>query len=176
MAQSVSNDALWEKLKEMDKKLNELAIMRKSVDPKQDQAEIKLDFSEVKDEIIAKIKEEANLLGTHSDVNFGTVNKNIELLHGNIGKVFNIVSRIRKQQKESVEPQTEDKERYFSFKFFKIRKASFVIAVLFLLVFLLTLFCMKQQNDYVFLMDEYCKQGIVIRALQKEAESVEVRK
>ena len=100
MAQSVSNDALWEKLKEMDKKLSGLASIQKSEAPHQEQAEIKPDLKEVKDEIAAKIKEESSLLGMHSDVNFGTVNKNIELLHGNIGKVFNIVSRIRKQQKE----------------------------------------------------------------------------
>ncbi|WP_298939510.1 hypothetical protein [uncultured Dysgonomonas sp.] len=134
--------------------------------------ENKPNFREVKDEIAAKLKEEVSLLGTHSDVNFGTVNKNIELLHGNIGKVFNIVSRIRKQQKETVEPQTDSKERYFSFKFFKIRKTSFVIAVLGLLVFLLTLLCMKQQNDYALLMDEYYRQDLEIRDIQVEVESL----
>lgn len=181
MGQSVSNDALLEKLKEMDKKLNELSMMQKSVDPKQDQAEIKLDFSEVKDGIIAKIKEEASLLGTHSDVNFGTVNKNIELLHGSIGKVFNIVSRIRKQQKESVEPRTGSKDRYFNFKLFKVRKTSLVITALALLVFLLTLFCMKQQNDYALLMDKYYRQSNTIhklheaKQLEKEVEVVKAK-
>ena len=43
-----------------------------------------------------------------------------------------------------------------------------MIAVLGLLVFLLTLFCMKQQNDYVFLMDEYYRQHIAVQKLERE--------
>ena len=71
---------------------------------------------------------------------------------------------IRKQQIESVEPQKTDDSR-FNFKFFKVRKTSFVIAILGLLVFFLTLFCMKQQNDYSLLMNEYHKQNITIQKL-----------
>ncbi len=171
MAQSVSNDALWEKLSEMDKKLNELANIQKSEASQQEQTEIKLDFREVKDEITAKIKEESSLLGMHSDINFGTINKNIELLHGSIGKVFNIVSRIRKQQKEFVEPQ-EASDSHFNFRLFKVRKTSLVITVLALLVLLLTLFCMKQQNDYSLLLDEHYRQTAIIKEIQMKADSL----
>ncbi len=55
---------------------------------------------------------------------------------------------------------------YFNFRLFKVRRASFVIAVLGLLVFTLTLFCMKQQNDYTLLNYEYYKQSIGIDSLE----------
>jgi fumarate reductase subunit C len=52
-----------------------------------------------------------------------------------------------------------NKESCFDFKFFKVRKTAAVIAILGILVFILTLFCMKQQNDYVLLMEEYYRQA-----------------
>ncbi|WP_298939508.1 hypothetical protein [uncultured Dysgonomonas sp.] len=42
MGQSVSNDALWEKLKEIDKKLNELSMMQKSPAPNRKKWKINL--------------------------------------------------------------------------------------------------------------------------------------
>ena len=59
-----------------------------------------------------------------------------------------IVARIRKQQKETVESPKINKENYFNLWLFKVRETSFVIAILTLLVLILTLFYMKQQNDY----------------------------
>jgi len=89
------------------------------------------------------------------------------MLNENILNVLKVVTRIRKQQIESVEPQKTD-DSYFNFKFFKVKKTSFVIAILGLLVFILTLFCMKQQNDYSLLMNENHRQNIE----QKNIESV----
>ena len=43
-----------------------------------------------------------------------------------------------------------------------------MIAILGLLVFILTLFCMKQQNDYSLLMNEHHKQNITIQKLEGE--------
>jgi len=77
------------------------------------------------------------------------------------------VTQIRELKNESGELQKPDGS-YFNFKFFKVRKASFVIAILGLLVFILTLFCMKQQNDYILLMNEYHKQTITIQKLNGE--------
>jgi hypothetical protein len=54
----------------------------------------------------------------------------------------------------------DDKKSFLKFKLFKLRKSSIVIAILGLLVFILTLFCMKQQNDYTLLMNKYYKKGI----------------
>jgi len=142
MAQTVSNDALWQKLSEMDKKLNKLSEVKES-------PEITLDLKEVKEEITTEIKED------------------IQMLNDNILNTLKEVSLIRKQQKGSVEQQKTDAS-YFNFKFFKVRKTSFVIAILGLLVFILTLFCMKQQNDYTTLMDEYHKQNVTIQKLKEE--------
>lgn len=172
MAQSVSNDALWEKLSEIDKKLDQASLMQKTPIQKEEPEEINPDFKVVKDEIITEIKEQSSLLGNHSDINFGANKQNIQMLDENIRKVLNVVSHIRKQQKETIEPQTENKDSYFNLKFFKVRKSSFLIAILGLLVFILTLFCMKQQNDYSILNSEYYIQQIVIREMQVELDSI----
>ena len=109
------------------------------------------------------------------------------MLNGNVIKAFRIVSHIRKQQKEAIgsqtegskepqlgilEPQAKDNHEYFNLRFFKVKKSSFVIAALALLVFILTIFCMKQQNDYALLMSEYHQQGIVLREIQTEVDSL----
>jgi hypothetical protein len=143
MAQSVSNDALWEKLSVVDKKLEKLSVTQKALIPEENQPEIKIDLEDTKDEIITEIKEQAHKLGKHADSNFEANKKNIEILDENIRKVLSTVVRIRKQQRETVEPEKEDKGEYFNFRFFKIRKSPLVIAILGLLVFILTVFCMK---------------------------------
>ncbi len=172
MAQSVSNEALWVKLSEMDKKLDTLSEVQKSAVPTQEPAKNKPDFTVIKEEIITKIKESIRTLGLSSDSHFEANTQNIEVITENIQKVWNIVSRIRKQQREAVELQTTNKESHFDFKLFKVKKTSLVIAILGVLVFILTLFCMKQQNDYALLMDEYYKQSIEKRELQTEADSL----
>lgn len=167
MAQSVSNDALWEKLSEVDKKLEKLVITQESLILEENMPEIKIDFGTTKEGIIAEIKEQAHKLGKHADSHFGANTQNIQMLDENIRKILNIVVHIRKQQKENVELQKPD-NAYFNFKFFQIRKSSLVIAILSLLIFILTLFCLKQQNDYVLLLDEYYKQGIEFKEIQRE--------
>jgi fumarate reductase subunit C len=90
------------------------------------------------------------------------------MLNENILKTWKVVIQIREQQKESNEAQKDDGKSCFNFRFFKVRKTSFIITILGLLVFILTLFCMKQQNDYSLLMNEYHKQDIVIRESDRE--------
>lgn len=171
MAQSVSNDALWLKLLEMDKKLDKVSVEQKSPVPTQELAGNKLDFTEVKDGIITEIKNEIRILGWSSDSHFEANKKNVEAMTEIIQKVWNIVSRIRKQQRESAQPPEKEKESCFNFKFFKVRKASVVMAMLALLILILTLFCMKQQNDYSLLMDEYYRQCVEIREIRIELDS-----
>lgn len=48
MAQSVSNDALWEKLSEIDKKLEKLSEMQKLSNLRDEQVIIKPDFQKEK--------------------------------------------------------------------------------------------------------------------------------
>lgn len=129
-----------------------------------------LDFNGVKDEIFAEIERQTTKLGKHYDLNFKANEDNWRVTDENITEIFNIVSRIRKQQRETserqsesdteqrleaLETQTKDNRVYFNFRFFKLRKSSLVITVLGLLVLILTLFCMKQQNDYTLLLDEF---------------------
>lgn len=71
---------------------------------------------------------------------------------------------------------SESRESYFNFKFFKIRKTSVTIALMGMLVFILTLFSMKQQNDYSLLMDEYYRQSIEVREMRVEIDSVKTMK
>jgi hypothetical protein len=134
MAQSVSNDALWEKLSEMDKKFEGL------------------------------IKSDIRTLGLSNDSHFEANRKNIQMLNENILKTRKEITLFQKQQKESNEAQKDDGKSCFNFKFFKVRKTSFIITMLGLLVFILTLFCVKQQNDYSLLMNEYHRQDIDIEA------------
>ena len=107
MAQSVSNDALWEKLSEMDKKFASLI----------------------------------KTLGLSNDSHFEANTQNIQMLNENVLKTWKVVTIIWKQQKESNEVQKDGGESCFNFRFFKVRKMSFIITVLGLLVFILTLFC-----------------------------------
>jgi hypothetical protein len=176
MAQSVTNEALWVKLSEVEQKLDELLVKQKSQVPTQEPSGNKPDFTMVKEEIITKISDEIARLGRSSDSHFEANKKNIEAMTEIMQKVWNIVSRIRKQQRESTELQPESKEGYFNFRFFKVRKTSFVISALGLLVLIhLTLFCMKQQNDYSLLMDEYYRQGIINRQVQSEVDSLNMQ-
>ena len=161
MAQSVSNDALWQKLSEMDKKIDKLSELQESLDSNKEQ-----------EEIMNKIR----ILGLSTDSQFKANRENIQMLNGNILNTLKEVTQIRNRQVESGEPQKPD-DFYLNFKFFKVRKTSFVIAILGLLIFILTLFCMKQQNDYSLLMNEYHKQNITIQKLDGELkEKIESKK
>jgi hypothetical protein len=183
MSKSVSNDALWEKLSEVSLQLNYLSAAQKPQDLSSEQAEKSPDLGRIKAEIIAEIEEQGKLLGMHSDINFKANEQNVKVIDENIRRIFNIVSRIRKQQKEAIEPPKTDNgqqseiletpaKEYFNFRFFKLRKSSLIITVLGLLVFILTLFSMKQQNDYSLLMEEYYRQGIEMREIKVEVDSL----
>lgn len=143
MAKSVSNDALWEKLSEVSERLNKLSgELDSQVSGKEGTGDISK-LSDIKDEIIAEIKQQSYLPGKHGDSNYEVINQNIASLCKIIRKTFNVTVRIRKQQKEAADAKNERVSSYFKFRFFKVRKTSLVIAVLGLLVFILTVFCMK---------------------------------
>lgn len=170
MSKSVSNDALWEKLSEISEQL----ISSK-------QTGNVLDSSGFKNEIFAEIDRQTSKLGNHYDLNHKANADNWKVTNENVRTIHNIVSRIRKQQKETAELQTDndteqqlevletqadDNWEYFNFRFFKLRKTSVVITILGSLVFILTTFCMKQQNDYSVLNGEYYRSRIEIRKIQ----------
>jgi len=176
MSKSVSNDALWEKLSEISEQLS----CRK-------QAGNTPDFSDIKDKIFTEIERQTTKLGKHYDLNHKANADNWKMTDENVRKIHNIVSRIRKQQKETAEQKAasdteqqselletlvNDNREYFNFRFFKLRKTSVVIIVLGLLVFILTTFCMKQQNDYSILNGEYYRKRIEVRERQAEVDSL----
>lgn len=143
MAQSVSNDALWEKLSEISEQLNKLSTEPKAQIISKEEAENCTELNDAKDLLIAEIKQQAYLLGKHGDSNYKAINQNIAASDEIIRNIFNVVIQIRKEQKATLQPQADKLKAYFNLKLFKIKKTSFVIAVLGLLVFLLTIFCVK---------------------------------
>jgi hypothetical protein len=50
-----------------------------------------------------------------------------------------------------------------------------MIAILGVLIFILTLFSMKQQNDYSLLMEEYYRQGMEMKEMKAEVDSLNVQ-
>lgn len=168
MAQSVSNDALWEKLSEVDKKLEKFFEMQKSSNLRDEQAIIKPDFQKGKDEVVSKLEKYIQGLGTHCDSHFKVIHKDIAQLEKDmegVYKVLSYMSAILKEPPELSAIKLDDKKSFLNFKLFKLRKSSLVIGILGLLVFILTLFCMKQQNDYVLLMEEGYKQNVILKNL-----------
>ena len=182
MAQTVSNDALWEKLSEMDNKIDACITKQNTPASSPKQVDITSEIKALNDKILIDIDAKANLLGAHSQSHFEANRKNIISLDESLRKILNVVSHIRKQQKvETVEqansknveqPKTET--AYFDFKFFKVRKTSLIITVLGILVFILSIFYMKQQNDYSHLIGEYYKQSIKIDKMQAEVDSMKI--
>lgn len=86
------------------------------------------------------------------------------------------MSAILKEPQEQSVIKSDDKKFYLNLKFFKLRKSSIVIAVLGLLVFILTLFCMKQQNDYALLNKEYYHQTDVLTEMKTKIDSLAKKK
>ncbi|MDH6353886.1 hypothetical protein M2132_000206 [Dysgonomonas sp. PH5-45] len=154
MANSVSNDALWEKLLEISEQLKGSK-----------QAENTPDFSEIVEAIHA-FRQSNNACFEENKKNISIVNKNILL---GLKRVASIQERVVSHEEED----KSDKASYFDLKFFKLRKTSVVIALLGLLVLALILFCMKQQNDYALLNGEYYRNRIEIREMQSKVDSLQ---
>ncbi|MDR2918652.1 MAG: hypothetical protein LBV72_04720 [Tannerella sp.] len=180
MAQSVSNDALWVKLSEIEEKIDR----QKAPASTQEQINISPELEANKDEIVDIFKRCIQGLGTHCDSHFKTIHENIKLSNGFSKDGFQVLSYMwawmqekekEAKEQESVRPKSEQEagNSYLNLWFFKIRKTSVVITILGLLVFILTVFSMKQQNDYSLLMDEYYRQDITIWKLQTQVDSLQ---
>ena len=105
MAQSVSNDALWEKLSEIEEKMEKSLMEQKAPVQAQEQDNIPSEIKAVKKEILAEIEVKANLLGTHSQSHFDANRQNIIALGENIRKILSLVRHIRKDQKGTIEQE-----------------------------------------------------------------------
>lgn len=166
MAKTVLNEAIWEKLLEIDKKLEYLSETPKASNLDDEQVSVKADFRKKKEEIVENLKKYIQGLGTHCDAHFKTIHKNYEQLEESVNGIYKILkymSAMLKDAQEQTETKSDDRKSYLNFKFFKVRKTSIVIAALGLLVLILTLFSMKQQNDYTLLNNEFYKQNILTK-------------
>jgi len=171
MAQSVSNDALWEKLSEMEKGLSELAKTQKTSAQMPEQVGLK-------DEIIAKIKEEIRVLDLSNNSHFEENKKNVVIVNKNILLGLKQITDIQERINTCIEQglQGSNEESYFDFYFFKIKKTSLVITMLGILIFTLTIFCMKQQDDYSLLTEVCYKQSLYIDQVKTEMDSLKTIK
>ena len=167
MAQTVSNDALWEKLSEIDKALNGLTKVHKSSTLMPEQVRLK-------DEIIGSIKENIHILDLSNNSHFEENKKNVVIVNKNILLELKQITDIQERINTCIEQglQGSNKASYFDFKLFKIKKTSIVITMLSILIFTLTLFCMKQQNDYSLLTEVCYKQGLYIDQIKTEVDSL----
>ena len=172
MAQSVSNDALWEKLSEIEKKIE----MRKTSASIQEQTDISSELKVNKDEIVDIFKKCIQGLGTHCDSHFKTIRENIKLSNELTKDEFQILSYMwawmQEKEKVKLTSAQEADNSYLNLRFFKVRKTSVVITILGLLVFILTVFSMKQQNDYSLLLDKHYRKSIIIEQFKVEMDSI----
>jgi hypothetical protein len=175
MSKSVSNDALWEKLSEIEERINQYFRKWEVSIPTKEQIDISSELKANKDEIVEIFKKCIQGLGTHCDSHFKTIYKNIGLLGENTSEIYKALDCMWNEIWESEErSKTELRKNnsYLNLKLFKVKKTSLVIVGLGLLVFILTLFSMKQQNEYSLLMDEYYRQSITTDQLKVEMDSV----
>ena len=165
MAQSVTNDALWEKLSEIDKKIERLSeIQTSSATTPQKGSD--------KDEIIAKIEEYAYKLGKKSDTHSDMSKQGIKKLIGDLLMIGEMIACVNDRQQAYFELQKEGKETYLNFILFKVRKTTAAIAILSMLVFILTLFCIKQRSSYAQLNKEFNRQETIVKEMQTEVDSL----
>ena len=166
MAQSVTNDALWEKLSAIDRTLNELTKTHKSSAQTPEQVGLK-------DEIIGSIKENTHILDLSNNSHFEENKKNVAIVNKNILLGLKQITDIQERINACIEQglQGSNEESYFDFKLFKIKKTSIVITMLGILIFTLTIFCMKQQDDYSLLTEVCYKQGVTLQKLNEELEA-----
>lgn len=175
MGKSVSNDALWVKLSEIEEKINRYLEEQKIAASTQEQVDTSPELKAGRDEIVDVFKRCIQGLGTHCDSHFKTIYGNIGQLGENTNEIHKVLvsmsSEIRESEEQSKIKSEHDKS-YLNFKMFKVKKNSIMIATLGLLVFILTLFSMKQQNDYSLLMNEHYRQYITIWKLQTQVDSL----
>ncbi len=178
MANSVSNDALWEKLSEIEEKINRYIKEQNASVPTQNQTDITSELRANRDEIVDIFKKCIQGLGTHCDSHFKTMYKYFEQLEKDTEgtyKVLACINAILQEQKKQPEAESENSKFYLDFGLFKVRKISLTIMILGLLVFILTVFCMKQQNDYSLLNGEYYRQSFVLKEMQMEVDSLQIK-
>lgn len=171
MAKTISNDAIWEKLSEIDEKL-------KNVLDKQQQDNVPVNIQPLSnDEVLASIKEYAFILGKSNDSHFEANLKNITTLNNNvlsIKKAINNLSAPENINMNEIKALLDEKD-IFRFGFISFRKTSFIITILGILIFTLTIFSMKLYNDSLINLNNYYREIISTQNLQIENDSLKIK-
>jgi len=174
MSKNISNDAIWEKLSEIDEKLEGIISKQKTLYSIPEQVENEPALKNIKDEIITNIKADIRLLGLSNDSHFDANLKNIKVLHNDIlsiGKAVKNLSISKNSNIDEIKALIEKKD-LIRFGFIKFSKTSFIISVFGILVFILTIFCMKLYSDSIVNQNNHYKQLRVTKELQTENDSL----
>lgn len=158
---NITNEALWGKLCEVNDKLDKQQNIPNVVPISKEEVE----------QIVEKYTSGHTLKVSSY---FEAIQKHMQIVNSNIQKVQSAMQNIKISDSPDLDniKTLLEKKDVFNFALFKVRKSSFVIAVLGILVFILTLFSMKQQNDYSLLTSRYYRQAIVINHLKLEVDSL----
>ncbi|MFV0419075.1 MAG: hypothetical protein ACK5KT_10140 [Dysgonomonas sp.] len=153
MAKSVLNESIWEKISEMDGKLNKVLYSLASNTTPNNQ-------SSVKDEdIIAAIREYAE----SNDAHFAVNRKEMKMLNKGMSEI--------KEATENIQVPTQN---VIDTGFIEPRKTYFIFAILGILIFILIIFSMKVYSDSLIYQNNYYRQGQIIRKLQSENDSLKI--
>ncbi|MDH6310726.1 chaperonin cofactor prefoldin [Dysgonomonas sp. PFB1-18] len=145
MAKSVLNESIWEKISEIDGKINKVLG----------------NLSSVKNEdIIAAIEEYAESNKSH----FATNRKEMDILNKGVSEIKEMIENI---QAPPLNPTDSG--------FMKARKAYLIFAILGILIFILTIFSMKLYSDSLIYQNNYYRQSTIVRELQTENDSLKVK-
>lgn len=116
MSKSVSNDALWEKLSEIEEKINQYVKGQKAPDSMREQVDVTPEIKASKVEIVEKLEKYIQGLGTHCDKHFKFIQTKVGKLDNDmadtIACLVHLVKESGKQQNE------KDTQSYFNFRFF----------------------------------------------------------
>lgn len=177
MAKTISNDAIWEKLSEIDQKLEKIVLKQKSFSPKQEEVDNEPPSNGIKDEIITQIKADIRILGLSNDSHFEANLKNITTLNNNVLSIKKAVNNLSATENINMNEIKAllDKKDIFRFGIIKFKKTSFIITILGILIFILIVFSMKLYSDSLINLNNYYRQVIFTRKLQSENDSLKVK-
>lgn len=145
MAKSVLNESIWEKISEIDGKIDKVLG----------------NLSSVKNEdVITVIRKYAESI----DSRFSENRKGIEMLNRNISGI--------KETIENIQPPIQNPIDSSSMK---VRKAYLIFAILGILIFILTIFSMKLYSDSLIYQNNYYRQSTIVRELQTKNDSLKVK-
>ena len=116
MSKSVSNDALWEKLSEIEERINQWS---KPVAAQQ-QVDIIPELKVIKEETAENIKKYIQALGSHCDIHFKSILTKTDKLDNDMSDAIACLLHIIKESEKQQKPK--DTQSYFNFKFSKLRR------------------------------------------------------